>query len=69
MKEDFFKLGYSKYLSTTKNKKRTSIFGKNNKKKYKILYLGIFIAFVCISINFWLIIKFMHILEVSTAIY
>ena len=69
MKEDFFKLGYSKYLSSTRKKKWTTSFWEKIQKKYKILCVGIFIVFICISINFWLIIKFIHILEVNTAIY
>lgn len=69
MKDFFLKIGYSKYLNTNKEKKRTSILFKNHLKKYKIVYLGAIIVFICVGINFWLIYKFIHVLEVNSVIY
>ena len=67
MKDFFLKIGYSKYLN--KEKKGTSVLFKKYLKKYKMIYLGLSIVFICISINFWLICKFVHILEVNSVIY
>ena len=66
MKEDFFKVGYSKYLSKNNHdeKKRTSsIFDKLLKKRFIIATSSIII--MCSFINFFLIYKFIRIIDIS----
>ena len=64
MKEDFFKVGYSKYLQKVKfeEKKRTSIFSKIF--KHKIIIWSVGIILICVLMNFWLIYRFMNILYI-----
>ena len=66
MKEDFFKVGYSKYLdkNNQKEKKRTnSIFNKVLKNRFIIATSSIII--MCSLINFFLIYKFIRIIDIS----
>lgn len=66
MKEDFFKVGYSKYLNKNKNtkKKRTNhIFNKLLKNRFIIATSSIII--MCSFINFFLIYKFVRIIDIS----
>ena len=66
MKEDFFKVGYSKYLdkNNQKEKKRTnSIFNKVLKNRFIIATSSIII--MCSFINFFLIYKFIRIIDIS----
>ena len=66
MKEDFFKVGYSKYLDKNnhKEKKRTnSIINKILKNKFIIATSSIII--MCSFINFFLIYKFIRIIDIS----
>ena len=62
MKEDFFKVGYSKYLEKVENKERTSIFNKIFKHKVILWSLGIIL--MCVLMNFWLIYRFINILYI-----
>ena len=68
MKEDFFKLGYSPYLNTSKKQKWTSRCIEILAKHKLFLTITITVS-ICIIINFWLIFKFMSILEVNSIIY
>lgn len=65
MEENFFKVGYTKYLQETKKeeKKRTSFIRKILENKI-ILWISVIIL-MCSAINFWLIYKFMNILYIS----
>lgn len=66
MKEDFFKVGYSKYLNKNNNtkKKRTNhIFNKLLKNRFIIATSSIII--MCSFINFFLIYKFVRIIDIS----
>ena len=67
MKEDFFKVGYTSYLRKEKIK-RTSLFWKKI-KEHKFLLGVISIIIISLSINFYLIFKFINILEVSSFLY
>ena len=70
MKEDFFKVGYTSYLSKENTKKtgRTSLFWKKI-RKHKFLLSVISIIMISMIINFYLIFKFINILEVSSFLY
>lgn len=68
MKEDFFKFGYSPYYNNSKKKNWTSRF-LNKIIKHRVILFILFTISVGIIINFCLILKFMHILEVSSVIY
>lgn len=63
MKENFFKIGYSSYLSKKENKflKWTNII-VNKILQHKILLSVLFTIVLCCSMNFLLIYKFMNIL-------
>ena len=66
MKEDFFKLGYTTYLKKSNvNKKKctNSIFDKIWKHKFILTTSSIII--MCLLMNFFLIYKFMKIIEMS----
>jgi hypothetical protein len=66
MKEDFFKVGYSKYLNKNNHneKKRTNyIFNKLFKNRFIIVTSSIII--MCSFINFFLIYKFIRIIDIS----
>lgn len=67
MKEDiFFKVGYTTYLQKSKNKKRNWT-SKIIKKffEHKIISTSIVVIIMCLGINFWLIYKFINILEMN----
>ena len=70
MKEDFFKVGYTSYLSKENTKKtgRTRLFWKKI-RKHKFLLSVISIIMISMIINFYLIFKFINILEVSLFLY
>ncbi len=68
MKEDFFKIGYSAYLNNNKKQKWTSLIFEKI-AKHKLIFAIIFIALICATINFWLIFKFMYVLEASAFVY
>ena len=68
MKEDFFKIGYSTYLNNSKKENWTSVFFKKI-MKHRLLIAIIFTILICATINFWLIFKFMYILEASAFVY
>ena len=66
--KEVFKVGYTTYLE--KNKKRTpkknrtsKIFKMIAEHKVMVTILGIIV--MCLVINFWLVYKFVHILEMS----
>lgn len=66
MKEDFFKVGYSKYLdkNNQNEKKRTKhMVNKLLKKRFIIVTSSIII--MCSFINFFLIYKFIRIIDIS----
>ncbi len=66
MKEDFFKAGYSNYLNKNNQnkKKRTNcIFNKMLKNRFIIATSSIII--MCSFINFFLIYKFVRIIDIS----
>ena len=62
MKENFFKIGYSTYLSKEKKNKRTSFFWKKI-LEHKVIFSVIFVIFLCGVMNAVLIYRFMNILE------
>ena len=70
MKEDFFKVGYTSYLrkENLKKTRRTSFFLKKL-KEHKFLLSMISIIIIGLIINFYLIFKFINILEVSSFLY
>ena len=65
MEENFFKVGYTKYLQETKKeeKKRTSFISKILKNKI-IICISVIIL-MCSAMNFWLIYKFINILYIN----
>ena len=66
MKEDFFKVGYTMYIDTKKtNRKKwtSSVFSKICKHKFILISSSIII--MCVFMNFFLIYKFMRIMEIS----
>ena len=66
MKEDFFKVGYTNYLSENENndiKRTRSILRKIGKHKFIFTISSIII--MCLGMNFFLIYKFMKIIEIS----
>lgn len=66
MKEDFFKVGYTTYLHKNNNqtKKRTRTI-LNKMWRYKFIITIIIAIIVCLCMNFFLIYKFMKILEMN----
>ncbi len=66
MKEDFFKVGYTTYLyqSKSEDKKWTRKL-KKVLHKYKFIIALSATIIICIIMNFWLIYKFMKILEMN----
>ncbi len=66
MKEDFFKVGYSTYLH--KKSKQTKWTRSIVKSIFKHKYIIIICTSImtCLIMNFWLIYKFMRILEMNT---
>ena len=66
MKEDFFKVGYTTYLENENIKinKRTSSFFKKI-SKHKFILMTSSIIMLCVFMNFFLIYKFMRIIEIS----
>lgn len=66
MEEDFFKVGYSTYLHQ-KSKKIKWTRGITKKLfKHKFIIIICISIFICLIMNFWLIFKFMKILEMNT---
>ena len=66
MKEDFFKVGYTTYLhkNNTQTRKWTRTI-LNKMWRYKSIITIIIIIIVCLCMNFFLIYKFMKILEMN----
>lgn len=66
MKEDFFKVGYTTYLNKSNNqtRKRTRTI-LNKMWRYKFIITIIITIIVCLCMNFFLIYKFMKILEMN----
>lgn len=64
MKEDFFKVGYTTYVNKSKKIKWTSRLWKLI-FKYKVAITISTIIISCLIINFWLIYKFLKILEMN----
>ena len=64
MKEDFFKVGYTTYVNNNKKTKWTSRLWKLV-FKYKVVLTISTIIIGCLIINFWLIYKFLKILEMN----
>ena len=64
MEEDFFKVGYTSYLSKIKKEKpkRTSLLNKLFKHKIILFSLGIIV--LCVAMNLWLIYRFINILHI-----
>jgi len=70
MKEDFFNVGYSSYLKEIeKNKTKWTSYIIEKILKHKIISTTIVIALVFTIINFWLIFKFMSVIETSSLIH
>ncbi len=61
MKENLFKIGYSSYLNKDNLKKTSS---KNF--KIKIFFIFVALLFFCLTLNIFLIYKFINILEASS---
>lgn len=66
--KEVFKVGYTTYLEKSKKRTKencwTSKIGKAiGEHKLIVTILGVMM--MCFSINFWLIYKFIHILEMS----
>ena len=66
MKEDFFKVWYTMYIEKDKPKVKNWT-SKITKKilKYKILFITISIITMCLAMNFFLIYKFIEIIETN----
>ncbi len=66
MKEDFFKVGYSTYLYQSKGEdiKWTRRLRKRIHEHRFVIIFSITII-ICLIMNFWLIYKFMRILEMN----
>ncbi len=66
MKEDFFKVGYTTYIENNniKRKKWTSSILKKIWKHKFILFTSSIIM-MCVFMNFFLIYKFMRIIQIS----
>ena len=70
MKEDFFRVGYTAYLRKDNIKKeRGTGFFFNKVKEHKFLFSVITIIIISLIFNFYLIFKFINILEVSLFLY
>lgn len=70
MKEDiFFRVGYTTYLQKSKNtkKKWTSKMIKNI-AEHKVVATIFGVIIMCVVMNFWLIYRFISILEMSRVI-
>lgn len=63
MKENFFSVGYSSYLQSIDKKKETSYHFFSKFWEHKVIFSILFVMIVCIGMNFWLIYKFIYILE------
>ncbi len=63
--KEVFKVGYTTYLEKAKKKNNwtSKIFEKIAEHKLMVTIFGV--IFACVCINFWLIYKFMNILEMS----
>ena len=68
MKENFFKIGYSKYFNEKEKKDRTSYILRKI-LKHKIIYSILLIIICCITANILLIYKFLLLLEKNISIY
>ena len=66
MKEDFFNISYTAYVNNKKKEKQkwTSSW-KNKMWKYRFILAISSIIIMCLSMNFFLIYKFMRIIEVT----
>ncbi len=65
MKEDFFKVGYSTYIQKNENEKQkwtSKLFGKILEHKFITTICLIILA--CMTMNMWLIYKFINILHI-----
>ena len=61
MKENLFKIGYSSYLN------KDNLKNKSNKNfKIKIFFIFVALLFFCLTLNIFLIYKFINILEASS---
>ena len=65
MKEDFFKVGYTTYLSRKSKKLTWTSKIKKVIIKYKFIITIIAVIISCLIMNFWLIYKFLKILEMN----
>lgn len=66
MKEDFFKVGYTTYLHKSNNQSRKWTRVVFNKMwRYKFIITIVATIVVCLCVNFFLIYKFMKILEMN----
>ena len=66
MKEDFFNISYTAYVNNKKKEKQkwTSSW-KNKMWKHRFILAISSIIIMCLSMNFFLIYKFMRIIEVT----
>ena len=65
MKEDFFKVGYTTYLSRKSKKLSWTSKLKKVVFKHKLIISISVIIISCLIMNFWLIYKFVKILEMN----
>ena len=65
MKEDFFKVGYTTYLSRKSKKFNWTSKLKRIVIKHKFIITISAIIVSCLIMNFWLIYKFLKILEMN----
>ncbi|MDO4975279.1 MAG: hypothetical protein Q4E61_03045 [Alphaproteobacteria bacterium] len=68
MKEDiFFRVGYTTYLQKSKKKNWTSKIVENI-MAHKFIVTILMVIIMCVIMNFWLIHKFIYVLEMSRVI-
>ena len=66
MKEDFFNVGYTAYVHNNENEKqRWTSSWKNKMWEHRFLITISSIILMCLSMNFFLIYRFMRIIEIS----